>query len=41
MVTLMEGGWSCYGGGQFKGKMVVIVVASNGVGMVMLEGWPV
>ena len=38
----MEGGWSCYERGQFKeGKMVVIVVASNGGGMVMLEGWPV
>ena len=34
--------WSCYGGGQFKeGRMVVIEVASNGGGMVMLERWPV
>ena len=29
-------------GGQFKeGRMVVIEVASNGGGMVMLEKWPV
>ena len=38
----MEGEWSCYGGGQFKeGRMVVIEVASNGGGMVMLERWSV
>ena len=48
VVTLMEGEWSCsrewscYGGGQFKeGRMVVIEVASNAGGMVMLERWPV
>ena len=42
VVTLMEGEWSCYGGSQFKeGRMVVIEVASNGGGMVMLERWPV
>ena len=29
MVTLMEGEWSCYIGGQFKeGRMVVIEVVS-------------
>ena len=34
----MDGGWSCYGGGQFnEGRMVVIEAASNGGGMVMLE----
>ena len=34
----MEGEWSCYGSGQFKeGRMVVIEVASNGGGMVMLR----
>ena len=41
MVTLMEGEWSCYGGGQIKElRMVVIEVASNGGRMVMLERWP-
>ena len=42
VVTLVEGEWSCYRGGQFKeGRMVVIEVPSNGGGMVMLERWPV
>ena len=41
MVTLMEGEWSCYGGGQFKEGRMVIEVASNGGGMVLLERWPV
>ena len=42
VVSLMDGEWSCYGGCQFKeGRMVVIEVASNGGGMVMLERWPV
>ena len=30
MVSLMEAGWSCYGGGLF-----------NGGGLVMLEQWSV
>ena len=65
VANLMDGEWSCYGGGQFnggrigmlqfnggrmvmlrsgqfkEGRMVVIEVASNGGGMVMLERWPV
>ena len=30
VATLMEGEWSCYGGGQF-----------NGGSMVLLQRWPV
>ena len=42
VASLKKGEWSCYRGGQFKEvRMVVIEVASNGGGMVMLERWPV
>ena len=40
----MEGEWSCYGGGQFKGGRMVLLQrwsVFNGGGMVMLERWSV
>ena len=42
MLGLMEGEWSCYGGGQFKGgRIIVTEVACFGGGFVMLERWSV
>ena len=43
MITLMEGEWSCYRGGHFKGgNGHVTEVVTNGGRKVMSEGqrWP-
>ena len=38
--SLMEGQWSCYGGGQFNGaRKVVLGGQFNGGQMVMLQRW--
>ena len=39
VVSLMDGEWSCYGGGQFNGGRIAIL-QFNGGRMVMLQRWP-
>ena len=43
MLGLMEGEWSCYGGGQFikEGECCYRGGLFNGGGLVMLERWSV
>ena len=37
----MEGEWSCYGGGQFKGERIITEVASLKEGECSLQRWSV